>query len=98
MLKSLLIITTLTLSMTAYAEPDIATAKSEMTANLDKRIAALQEAKTCVSSAGTPEDLKKCHQSLKEDRMEMRKDRLEKKESRLKDRLQKIEDQKAETK
>ncbi|MCC6137015.1 MAG: hypothetical protein IT287_00145 [Bdellovibrionaceae bacterium] len=94
-MKSVLILTVLMCSLNVFAEADIATAKTEMTANLDKRITNLQEAKNCVSNAASKEDMKKCHEALKEDRMEMRQERLGKKEARLKERLQKVEEKKA---
>jgi hypothetical protein len=95
MLKSLIFIVTATCSFSAFAQDDISAHKAEMTANMDKRISMLNEAKTCIASASTKEDMKKCHQGLKEDRMEMRKDHLGKKEARLQDRLKKVQEQKA---
>lgn len=82
-------------SLTAFAEADLAKAKEEMTANMDKRIANLQQAKTCISGAATKEDMKKCHEALKEDRQEMRQAHLAKREERLKEKMKKVEEQKA---
>lgn len=82
---------------TALAEMDLDKAKAEMTANLDKRIASLQEAKSCISGATSKEDMKKCHHELKEDRQEMKKAHLEKREGRIKERMKKLEEQKAKT-
>lgn len=94
-MKSVLVLIVMVCSFSAFAEPDMATVKAEMTAHLDKRITNLQEAKNCISNAASREDIKICHAALKEDRMEMRQEQLGKKEARLKDRLQKIEQQKA---
>lgn len=94
-MKSLIVIAVLMVTSSVYAQEDIATAKSEMSAHLDKRIANLQEAKTCVSGAQSKEDLKKCHHALKEDHMEIKHERLNKREARLKEKLQKVEEQKA---
>ena len=42
--------------------------KAFITQILDKRIAALNEKKSCVSSAGDREALQRCHEELKDDR------------------------------
>jgi vacuolar-type H+-ATPase subunit I/STV1 len=38
---------------------------------IDERINRLQELKTCVSAAQTPEDLRKCREKLREERKEL---------------------------
>lgn len=94
-MKVLFFVLSLVLSSSVFAEADIATAKAEMTANLDQRIANLQEAKTCVANAAQREDMKKCHQGLKEDHLEMKSQRLNKREARLKEKMQKVEEKKS---
>lgn len=94
-MKLFFVFTTLCLmTLNVSAQEDISTAKTEMSANLDKRIANLQEAKTCVSNAQNKEDLKNCHHALKEDHMEMKQHRLMKREERLKEKMQKVEQKK----
>ena len=39
---------------------------------IDERINTLQELKTCVSAAQTPEDLRKCSEKFREERKELR--------------------------
>lgn len=95
MLKSLIFIATVVCSFSVSANDDISVHKAEMTANLDKRISMLNEAKTCVSAAVSKEDMKKCHQGIKEDRMEMRQERMGKKEARLQEKLNKVQEKKA---
>jgi hypothetical protein len=43
------------------------------------RIKMLQEEKTCVSAAKTPEDLRKCREKVKEERKEFRQEMKEQK-------------------
>lgn len=72
------------------------THKQEMLSNLDNRITALQEAKTCITSAQDQESMKRCHEGLKEDSMAMRHQHMEKKIQRLDARKAKIEAKKQE--
>lgn len=56
------------LSTSVFAEEDLSKAKEHMTASLDKRIALMQEAKSCVAAATTKEALKACRTQMKEKR------------------------------
>ncbi len=49
-------------------------AKSMATSNIDKRISALQDTKSCISSASDKEALKKCRQKAKENAQALRKE------------------------
>lgn len=80
-MKKLLFAALLSLSIPAIAQEDkFEDKKAKMISHLEKRIANLNEAKTCVSGAADKEALKGCHAKLKEDRMEMREDMKEKRE------------------
>lgn len=70
--------------------------KQEVLAHMDKRITALQEAKSCISAAADQESMKKCHESLKEDRMAMRHEHMDKKIQRADARKAKLEMKKME--
>lgn len=102
--KALAILTTIgALTLTSFANAQgpaagagFETHKQEMLSNMDKRITALQEAKTCITSAQDQESMKKCHEGLREDRMAMRHEHMEKKMQRLDARKAKIEAKKQE--
>jgi hypothetical protein len=51
--------------------------KANLISSIDQRINMLQEAKTCVSAAQTPEDLRKCREKLREERKESWEERKE---------------------
>ena len=42
--------------------------KARLISSIDERINMLQEVKTCVSAAQTPEDLRKCREKFREER------------------------------
>ncbi len=42
--------------------------KAKLISSIDERINMLQEVKTCVSAAQTPEDFKKCREKIREER------------------------------
>ncbi len=46
--------------------------KAKLSTHLDKRIAALQESKSCISNAKDDKGLKACHEKMKEHRKERR--------------------------
>jgi hypothetical protein len=70
---------------------DINARKTEVMAQMDARIAALTEAKTCIAAATDKEAMKKCHDGLKEDRMAMKMEHMDKKINRMEMRKQKLE-------
>lgn len=70
---------------------DFSSRKAEVIAHMDTRIAAINEAKACVSTAADKEAMKKCHEGLKEDRMAMKMEHMEKKMNRMEMRKQKLE-------
>lgn len=102
--KALAILTTIgALTLTGFANAQgpaagagFETHKQEMLSNMDKRVTALQEARTCIAAAQDQESMKKCHEGLKEDRMAMRHEHMEKKIQRLDARKAKIEAKKQE--
>jgi len=51
--------------------------KARLISAIDQRINLLQEAKTCVSAAQTPEDLRRCREKLREERKESWEERKE---------------------
>jgi hypothetical protein len=51
--------------------------KAKIISSIDERIKMLQEQKTCVSAAKTPEDLKKCREKVRDERKEFRKEMRE---------------------
>lgn len=65
----------------ANGKPTVAEIKEKMTARLDSKISALQETKSCVSSAETHEALKACRQKMKEQHKAFKEDMKEKKEA-----------------
>lgn len=81
-MKLKLSILVLLFGLNAFAQGDINAMKTEANARLDKRIASLQEAKTCISAAADKEAMKACHANLKEDRMEMKEAHKAAKEAR----------------
>ncbi len=70
---------------------DINARKAEVLAHMDSRIAALQEAKNCISAATDKESMKKCHDALKDDRMAMKMEHMDKKMNRMEMRKQKMD-------
>jgi hypothetical protein len=42
--------------------------KTRLISSIDERINTLQEVKTCVSAAQTPEDLRKCREKFRKER------------------------------
>ncbi len=71
-MKSLILCSILFTSLSTFAEADIEKVKTEATARMDKRIAMLQEAKTCVAAATTKEAVRTCQKNLREDHNEMK--------------------------
>jgi hypothetical protein len=70
---------------------DFSSRKAEVIAHMDTRIAAITEAKACVSAAADKEAMKKCHDGLKDDRMAMKMEHMDKKINRMEMRKQKLE-------
>ncbi len=77
-MKSLFLSTVLALSFSAFADHheedaklDFPAMKEKVTKNLDERIAALQEHKSCVSAASSKEELKACREKMKAKRDQM---------------------------
>jgi opacity protein-like surface antigen len=70
---------------------DISARKTEVLAHMDARIAALTEAKSCISAAADKEAMKKCHDGLKDDRMAMKMEHMDKKINRMEMRKNKLE-------
>lgn len=65
----ILLIATLFMSMSAYAdqkEENAATVKARILTNIDQRISQMQAHKSCISSASDHEQLKACRKSNKE--------------------------------
>lgn len=82
-MKVLLTLVLMTLSIHCFAQEDskkeknFETAKSKYIEHLDNSIKAMQEAKTCASSASSREDLKKCRKEMREKRKAMNKNKRE---------------------
>jgi uncharacterized protein HemX len=51
--------------------------KAKIISSIEERIKLLQEEKTCVSAAQTPEDLRKCREKSREERKEFREEMKE---------------------
>lgn len=51
--------------------------KANLISSIDERINMLQEVRTCVSAAQTPEDLRKCREKLRNERKEPWEERKE---------------------
>ncbi len=73
---------------------NFATHKSEMLANIEERIAKLQEHKSCVSSANDKEAMKACREKMKDWRDGERSEMQEKRKERMEKRLKKMEEKK----
>ena len=58
--------------------------KTMMTQKIDKKIANLNEAKTCVQGAKDKEALKACHEKMREQKKEMKKEWKDKKKDKKK--------------
>ncbi len=77
-MKSLIAISVCLLSWAVVAQDEhnkeqgLQEQKAFMSQILDKRIAALNEKKACVSAAADHAALKKCHEELKSDRQEIK--------------------------
>jgi len=77
---------------------DMGKFKEKATARLDQKISILQEAKSCISAAGSKEEMKACRKSTKEKmkalREQNKKERSANKEKRiqkLREKLKKLE-------
>jgi hypothetical protein len=66
--------------------------KKEILSHIDKKISMLNEHKTCVSSASSKDDLKKCHEGMKEDREVMKKEHKEERTQKIDARIKKLQD------
>lgn len=76
-MKTLLVLIIAFGSLTAFAEKTkddgrFEERKAKLSTHLDKRIATLQEAKSCVSGAKDDKGLKACHEKMREHRKERR--------------------------
>ncbi len=60
-------------------EENVNEMKAKLTERLDKRISQLQETKSCIASATTKEDLKKCREKNKMNRQSLHKKHGQKK-------------------
>lgn len=62
--------------------------------NIDKHIKALQDSKSCISSAKDHKAMEVCHEKMKEFRMDMREEHLKNRKERIDERIKKLEDKK----
>ena len=90
------VVLTLVGAVVARAEEDFERRKSEAVAAIDERIQKLQEQKTCLSGASTPEALKQCRASMKEWQQGQRLEHMEKQKARIDERMQKLKSKKDE--
>jgi hypothetical protein len=81
----------------ARAEEGWEKRKSEALAAIDERIQKLQEQKSCVSGAATPDALKQCRASMKEWQQGQKLEHMEKHKARIDERMQKLKSKKDET-
>lgn len=96
-MKSLITLIAL-FSLNAFAEAPIASAtndnfaerKTQALANIDKRIAMMNEMKTCISGASDQAALKTCHQKMREEHKGMKMDRMDHKIQKMQERKAKI--------
>ncbi|HXH29969.1 MAG TPA: hypothetical protein VNJ01_04085 [Bacteriovoracaceae bacterium] len=73
-MKLLLVTGLALLSMSSFAQEDLAAHKAKENENFDKRISRLTEAKTCVNAAATKEAFKSCKEALHKDMQAMKED------------------------
>jgi hypothetical protein len=72
--------------------------KKQALENVDKRIKALQDHKSCISSAKDHKGMELCHEKMKEFHMDMREEHLKNRKDRIDERIKKLEDKKGEEK
>jgi hypothetical protein len=72
--------------------------KKEILSKIDKRIAMMNEHKSCVSSASSKDALKKCRESIKEEKNEMQKENKEERAQKIDERIKKLQEMKTKSK
>jgi Ni/Co efflux regulator RcnB len=77
-------------AVVARADENWEKRKSEALAGIDERIQKLQEHKSCVSGASTPDALKQCRASMKEWQQGQKLEHMEKQKARIDERMQKL--------
>ncbi len=95
MIKSTVFVFLLVFSFAALADhhgggKNFADVKAQAEANIDQRIANLQEAKTCISGAADKAALKACRQTLKSKQKSIKSARMGKKMDRMNKRMDKM--------
>ena len=65
--------------------------KQEQLANIEKRQAAMDEHKACITAAKTPEEKRACNEKMRASHMAMRKDHMEKREEHMEKRKERME-------
>lgn len=92
----LLILISMALTQVSLAadEANFEKHKTEILAHIEKKISNLNEAKSCVSSAAKPEDMKKCHEMMKADRMEMKEGMHNMRMQHMQDKMKRMEEKK----
>ena len=70
------------------------THKQEAMDMIDKRIAALNQLKSCVQGASSKEALRTCHETHKEERVEFRKEHMDKRIQKMQEKRSKMDQKK----
>jgi hypothetical protein len=68
--------------------------KSEMLENIDKKIKAGQDHRSCVAATKDRAGLKECMEKMRDTRMEFKEERMESRKERLDERMKKMEERK----
>ncbi len=96
----LALVTAVGFSFSAFAE-DIEKAgenfeknKTEMLENIDKKIKAVQDHRSCIAAAKDRSGVKDCMEKMRDTRMEFKEDRMESRKERIEERMKKMEERK----
>ncbi|NBV50849.1 hypothetical protein EBR78_06485 [bacterium] len=92
-MKRPLIVLGLVASLSCVAnEPSFESHKSEMLQHIEEKITKMNEHKTCVSNATSPEALKQCRESMKAWHRDEKMERMEKRKERMEKRMEKMKE------
>lgn len=75
----------------AFAAEDITAHKQEILAEIDQRLAKLEDHRGCIAAASTKEAMMQCRQSMKEFHKSERIEHLERRKGRLDQKMQKLQ-------
>lgn len=95
LLGALLIAATVAQAEGAPGNPDFAKFKKDKLEGLETRISVLQEQKSCLGSASSHEDMKKCHDSMEGKEKELKAKHEAMKAQHIDDKIKKLQEEKA---